>query len=64
MNLLYYILLLGPPFMTGEGLKIVHCGPKKAKHGALLTTSHPSTFVCVFVDVTGMEPMDSHFSHH
>ena len=29
-------LLLGPPFMTGDGPKMVHFGPKMAKHGRLV----------------------------
>ena len=29
-------LLFGPPFMTGDGLKKVHFGPKTAKHGRLV----------------------------
>ena len=29
-------LLWGPPFMTGDGPKMVHFGPKMAKHGRLV----------------------------
>ena len=29
------VLFLGPPFMTGDGSKMVHFGPKMAKHGRL-----------------------------
>ena len=30
--------LWGRPFMTGDGLKMVHFGPKRAKHGRLVNT--------------------------
>ena len=33
MNL---ILLWGPPFLTGDGPKMVHFGPKMSKHGRLV----------------------------
>ena len=29
-------LLWGPPFMSGNGPKMVHFGPKMAKHGRLV----------------------------
>ena len=32
-------LLWGPPFMTGDGPKMVHFGPKMAKHGRLVNLS-------------------------
>ena len=32
-------LLLGPPFMTGDGQKMVHFGPKMAKHGRLVNVT-------------------------
>ena len=38
-------LLLGPPFMTGDGLKKVHFGPKIAKHGRLVNVPKWSTQV-------------------
>ena len=31
-----FFLLWGPPFMTEDGPKIVHFGPKVAKHGRLV----------------------------
>ena len=32
-------LLLGPPFMTGDGPKMVHFGLKLAKYGSLVNLS-------------------------
>ena len=31
-------LRLGPPFMTGDGPKMIHFGPKMAKYGSLVNT--------------------------
>ena len=33
-----FFSLWGRPFMTGDGLKMVHFGPKRAKHGRLVNT--------------------------
>ena len=33
-----FFALWGQPFMTGDGLKMVHFGPKMAKHGRLVNS--------------------------